>query len=104
MSWKLWTILIAIILIAIEYAVLRCYEVHEDGKWQNIKLPVWVYILITACIAVPVLNLIAAVIIIFCVGGYVSDCYYSARFKDPKAPENQNNIMLQIIAFLGKTV
>lgn len=106
MHWTLWTMLIAVVLLAIEYLVLRCIEVSDtwDGPCHSAELPVWAFILIGALAFAPVINLIVVIAAPIVVAIYIEDEYCDIKLKDPKSEENKDNIMLMIISFLARRV
>lgn len=105
MHWTLWTMLIAIILIAIEFLVIKCFEVeNRRDEWNNIYLPVWNYLLVVLLAFVPVGNLITVVVFPVVIGCYIDEDYYDCRLKDVKKDENKNNLMLHILTILTREV
>lgn len=97
--------LIAIILVAIEFLVIRCFEVQgRRDDWDNIHLPVWSYLLVVLLAFVPVLNLITVVVFAIVIGCYIDEEFYDCRLKDVKKDENKNNLMLHILTILVRKV
>lgn len=106
MHWTLWTILISVVLLALEYLVLRCFRVNDSSgsSFHSVELPVWSFILVGVLALAPVINLITVVAAPFGVSIYINDEYWNCELKDARSEENKDNIMLMIISFLAKKV
>lgn len=104
MHWTLWTMIISIILLVIEFLVFRCFHVsyRKNNDWEDVDFPIFVLLIIGVLAFVPIVNLITAVAFPISTSVNMSENYNYAQLKPIGG--NENNVMLRILHFLSKSI
>lgn len=104
MHWTLWTILISVILLVIEFFIFKCFQVSGcmRNDWKSIEFPIFVILILALAALVPILNCAAVGIFPIVTMSKLTDNYDYMKLKPLEG--NENNIMLHILYFLCKSV